>query len=77
MQVIENVVSNLEITGTQNEFAGWLLSASFDSAACYLAFGEFMCAFDGFFTRRSWNPSYGVVVAAINGSTNVVVGIEV
>ncbi len=44
MQVVENVVSNLDVAGTQNEFAGWLLSASFDSAGCYRAVGEFMCA---------------------------------
>jgi hypothetical protein len=43
MQVIENVVSNLNVNGTQNELEGWLLSASFDSAACYRAVGEFMC----------------------------------
>jgi hypothetical protein len=43
MQIIENVVSNLETEGVQNELMGWLLSASFDSLACYMSVGTFMC----------------------------------
>ncbi len=54
------MVSTLDVVGTQKEFARWLLSASFDSAGCYRAVGEFMCA------SLFWPCSIDVVTSSMD-----------